>query len=139
MSHRPKKLAGVIQKELTALLQRGKLKDPRVHSLTTFTAVEVAGDLSHATVYFTVMGQDEAGCEETKRGLAAAKAFLTRHLAKVLSLRTVPQLHFSHDGSFEQGDKISRLLLTLPELHQDQENSSEEAESLAQADGDSKE
>ncbi len=115
MSHRPRRLGGVIQRELTGLLQRGKLKDPRISELTTFTAVELSKDLSHATVFFSVMGQSDR-VEETAAGLAAARGFLQRHLAKVLSVRSLPMLHFSYDTSIETGDRMARILADLPEL-----------------------
>ena len=33
------------------MIQRGEIKDPRVESLTTVTAVEVSKDLAHAKVW----------------------------------------------------------------------------------------
>ena len=117
MNHRTAKLGNVIQREITSLLQRGKLKDPRVHELTTITGVDVTGDLSQARVYFTVLG-DEAAIEETGRGLTAASGFLQRHLGKVLTVRQVPALSFRYDASVAQGDRIERLLAGLPELHE---------------------
>jgi len=115
VSRRTAKLGHVIQREITTLLQRGKLKDPRVHELTTITGVDVTGDLSLARVYFTVLG-DENAIEETGRGLTAASGFLHRHLGKVLTVRQVPTLEFRYDASVAQGDRIERLLAGLPEL-----------------------
>ena len=118
MSHRTAMLGHVIQREIATLIQRGKLKDPRVHELTTITGVDVTGDLSLARVYFTVLG-DQAAIEETGRGLQAASGFLHRHLGKVLTVRQVPTLEFRYDPSVAQGDRIERLLAGLPELHED--------------------
>ncbi|MDF1563558.1 MAG: 30S ribosome-binding factor RbfA [Deltaproteobacteria bacterium] len=115
MSHRPVRLGGVIQRELTTLLQRGKLKDPRISALTTFTGVELSKDLSHATVYFSVMGQEER-VSETEAGLVAARGFLQRHLARVLEVRSVPALRFAYDTSLDRGARMEEILSGLPEL-----------------------
>jgi ribosome-binding factor A len=116
----------VIQRELTSLLTRGKLKDPRIAELTTITGVDLTRDLSLATVYYTVMGGDEATIQQTGEGLEAARGFLQRHLARVLDVRTLPTLRFRHDTSFDEGEKIERLLAGLPELSGDPERGQEE-------------
>jgi ribosome-binding factor A len=99
-----------IQKEVSALLVKG-LKDPRV-GFVTITAVEVSGDLRHARIYFTVLG-DEQARRETQRGLASAIPFLRRELGKRLRLRLVPELTFQFDTSLEYGNRIEALLRDL--------------------------
>ena len=99
-----------IQKEISALLLKG-LKDPRV-GFVTLTAVEVSGDLGHARVYYTVMG-DEQARRETQRGLTSAIPYLRRELGKRLRLRLVPELVFQYDTSIEYGNRIEDLLRDL--------------------------
>lgn len=99
-----------IQKEISALLVKG-LKDPRV-GFVTVTAVEVSGDLRHARIYFTVLGEDPAR-QETLRGLTSAIPFLRRELGKRLRLRLVPELTFQFDTSLEYGNRIESLLRDL--------------------------
>ena len=99
-----------IQKEISALLVKG-LKDPRV-GFVTITAVEVSGDLRHARIYFTVLG-DEQARRESQRGLTSAIPFLRRELGKRLRLRLVPELTFQFDTSLEYGNRIEALLRDL--------------------------
>jgi len=134
MSHRPRRIGGVIQRELTGLLQKGKLKDPRISELTTFTSVELSKDLSHATVYFSVMGQADR-VEETAAGLTAARGFLQRHLAKALSIHSLPMLHFSYDTSLDRGAEMAEILAGLPELAKPADPPEGLSEAEAEADG----
>ena len=99
-----------IQKEISALLVKG-LKDPRV-GFVTITAVEVSGDLRHARIYFTALGEDPVR-QETLRGLTSAIPFLRRELGKRLRLRLVPELTFRFDTSLEYGNRIESLLRDL--------------------------
>jgi ribosome-binding factor A len=99
-----------IQKEISALLVKG-LKDPRV-GFVTITAVEVSGDLRHARIYFTALGEEQVR-RETLRGLTSAIPFLRRELGKRLRLRLVPELTFQFDTSLEYGNRIESLLRDL--------------------------
>ncbi len=49
---RPRKVAELIQKEVSDLLRR-ELRDPRI-GMVTLTSVDVSPDLSHAKVFFTI-------------------------------------------------------------------------------------
>ena len=53
------RINGEVQRELANLI-RGDLKDPRIHPLTSVTAVEVAPDLKTCKAYISVMGDDKA-------------------------------------------------------------------------------
>ena len=101
------RLADQIQRELAELI-RTELKDPRV-DLVTITDVEVSADYQHARVFFTSLrGADAAGA--ALAGLSHAAGFLRSRLARSLSTRTVPELHFSYDESIERGARLSRLI-----------------------------
>jgi hypothetical protein len=56
---RTERVGDYLQRELALLIQR-ELRDPRL-GMVSITAVEVSRDLSHARVYFTVLGCDSAG------------------------------------------------------------------------------
>ena len=93
-----RKLAQVIQHEIT---------DPRLPSFITISAVQVTKDLGHAKVYFTAFNDKP---EVTAAILNAAASYLRTVLAKTVTLRTVPQLHFVYDESIEYGKRLSRLI-----------------------------
>jgi len=109
------RIAEEIQRELPGLI-RLELDDPDV-GMVTLTGVEVAADIAHAKVYFTVLESPEAEparvAERRRRSvdaLARASGFLRTELASRLRLRSVPQLHFHYDESIERGAELSRLI-----------------------------
>ena len=102
---RTDRIAQQIQRE-TAELLRLEINDPRVR-LVTITGVEVAGDYSHAKIFFTRL---DGNHEEAQRGLEHASGFLRRRLAHSLKLRVMPQLHFVYDSSVERGSRLSQLI-----------------------------
>ena len=85
-----------------------ELKDPRI-GLITVTAVDTAPDLTHATVYVSVLGsarKRKAGLQ----GLEAAHGLLQGRLARELRLKRTPQLTFEYDPSVERGVRMTRLI-----------------------------
>ena len=56
---RPRKVADLIQRELSELLRR-EVRDPRV-GMVTLTAVDVSPDLSHAKVFYTLLDKAQIG------------------------------------------------------------------------------
>ncbi|MDZ4202816.1 MAG: 30S ribosome-binding factor RbfA [Gallionella sp.] len=102
---RTDRIAQQIQRELAELV-RLELSDPRV-KLVTITGVEVAGDYSHAKIFFTRLDGKNA---EAQEGLASASSFLRKQLARSLKLRIMPQLHFVYDASVERGSRLSQLI-----------------------------
>lgn len=107
MSHgRPRKVADLIQRELSDLLRR-EVRDPRV-GMVTLTSVDVSPDLSHAKIFFTML--DKEHLEETTQGLQRAASFLRSQLSKRMSMYTTPELRFVYDESVERGDRLSQLI-----------------------------
>lgn len=104
---RPERIAALIHQHLALALQ-GHVKDPRV-GFVTITSVEVSPDVSHAQIRVAVMGTEEEK-SSAMEGLASARGFLRTHLAKALSLRTTPELHFHLDRGIEQAALIDTLL-----------------------------
>jgi ribosome-binding factor A len=106
-SSRPRRVAEQIQRELAELL-RLEVKDPRV-GMITLTDVEVSNDYAHAKVFFTLLG-DESRVKEALKGLQSAAGFLRSEVAHRMKLRVMPQLHFIHDTSIENGIRLDRLI-----------------------------
>lgn len=104
---RPEQVAEVLRQVVTDTLAR-EVRDPRV-GFVTVTAVEVTGDLSHATVRVSVPG-DEAARERALEGLRSAAGFFRSRAARSLTTRTVPELHFEADRGLEHAARIDALL-----------------------------
>lgn len=103
---RTSRVEGTIQRNLAEIIQHD-FQDSRLKGLITLSQVVVSKDLSHAKVYFTVFNDDP---NETEEILNASSAFLRSLLAKTLTTRIVPNLHFVYDSSVEYGQKLSRLI-----------------------------
>ncbi|MFB1081067.1 30S ribosome-binding factor RbfA [Jeotgalibacillus sp. JSM ZJ347] len=112
MSLRSNRVGEQMKKELGDIIGR-KIKDPRI-GFVTVTDVEVTGDLQQATVYITVLGDDEQR-ENTLRGLAKAKGFIRSEIGQRIRLRKTPELLFEFDESIETGNRIESLIRDLKE------------------------
>ena len=97
-----------VQHELANLI-RGGIKDPRIHPMTSVTAVEVAPDLKTCRAYISVLGDDEAK-RNTLEGLKNAEGYIRRQLAKTINLRNTPEIRFILDESIEYGVAMSKLI-----------------------------
>ncbi len=111
MKVKAEKIAGIIQKEVSEIIQFN-LKDPKI-GFITITDVTVTNDLSIAKIYVSFLGQkarEEAGMKALER----SKGFIRSTLAKRLSIRKVPELIFKVDDALERGNKIEEI---LSEIH----------------------
>jgi len=100
-----------IHQELSDLLLR-RMRDPRL-GFVTVTDVEVTPDLKLATVFVSVLGDQEAA-QSAVAGLQHASSYIRRELAQTLQMRIVPELRFLLDDSWERGARIDELLERLP-------------------------
>ena len=110
MKLKTEKIAGIIQKEVSEIIQF-QLKDPKI-GFITITDVTVTGDLSIAKIYVSFLGQkarEEAGMKALER----SKGFIRSELAKRMTIRKVPQLMFLIDDSLEKGNKIEKIIYDL--------------------------
>lgn len=97
-----------VQHELANLI-RGGIKDPRIHPMTSVTAVEVAPDLKTCRAYISVLGNEEEK-KNTIAGLKNAEGYIRRQLAKSINLRNTPEIRFILDESIEYGVTMSKLI-----------------------------
>lgn len=113
ITRRQRRVADLIHEEISILLER-KAADPRLAGVT-ITDVEVSADLQLATIYYSVLGEDEEALKMAQAGLEHAASFFRKALAESLSLRLVPHLRFRFDRSLAQGQRIEQLLSSLRE------------------------
>ncbi len=94
---------------LSELLTRQDVHDPIVSAANiAVTEVRMTPDLRNATVYVKpLLGKGEA---EIVTALRQNTAYLQREVAKRLGLKSAPKLKFKPDESFEEADRIERLL-----------------------------
>ena len=89
-------------------LVRLETKDPRIAGIS-LTDIELAGDLSVAKVYFSLMNPDD-NPGDALAGLTRAAGFLRSRLGSSIKVRRVPELRFHHDDSIAHGAQISALI-----------------------------
>ncbi len=109
-SRRPEQVAGTIRQVVAEALARD-IRDPRV-GFVTVTDVLVTNDLSHARVTMSVPG-DEAEKTRALQGLQSAAGFLRSRVARALTTRIVPELHFELDKGREHAARIEKLLASI--------------------------
>lgn len=107
MAIRSSRVGDQILKEVSGMLVRGEIRDPRV-SAVSVTEVRMT-DLGMAEIYFTLPG-GEAGKDEALSGLESAKGFIRGRLASRLRMRKVPDIKFVFDTTLEKGYRIDEIL-----------------------------
>ncbi len=94
---------------LSEILARQQVHDDTLsaHSVSV-TEVRMTPDLRQATVYVKpLLGADE---DAVVKALQQNTAYLQREVAKRLGLKFAAKLKFRADESFEEADRIERLL-----------------------------
>jgi ribosome-binding factor A len=89
------KVAEQIKVIVAELLER-RIKDPRL-GFVTVTDVRVSGDGREATVFYTVLGDEEARAD-TAVALASASGLLRSQVGKQLGMKFTPTLAFVPDA-----------------------------------------
>lgn len=105
---RADRVGDVILKEISDMILKEDIKDPRVQSVV-LTDIKITDDLSFARLFFTVMTH-EMNKEEILLGLQSASGFIKRELSKRLRIRRVPNLQFEFDTVLEEGYRVDDLL-----------------------------
>ncbi len=94
---------------LSELLTRQEVHDETLtaHSVSV-TEVRMTPDLRNATVYVKpLLGEDE---DAVLKALRRNTAFFQREVAKRMGLKFAAKLQFRADESFDEADRIERLL-----------------------------
>lgn len=94
---------------LSELLARQEVHDDTLSATTvSVTEVRMTPDLRNAVAYVKpLLGEDEAA---VLKALRTNTAFFQREVAKRLGLKFAPKLQFKPDESFDEAERIERLL-----------------------------
>lgn len=106
-SPRVRKIADRIKIIVAEMLER-RIKDPRL-GFVTVTDVRVSGDSQHATVFYTVLGEEDS-LAGTAAALESAKGLIRSEVGKQLGIRHVPTLEFIHDALPETARQLDDVL-----------------------------
>jgi len=105
---RARKLAERIQQVVAQMLDT-RVKDPRL-GFVTVTDVRVTGDLQHADVFYTVLGDDEARTGSAA-ALESAKGLIRSEVGKQTGIRLTPTLAFHLDAVPETAAHLDAALV----------------------------
>lgn len=112
------RIADRIREELSELLIQ-RIQDPRLLGVT-ITDASVDSELTFADIYFSAV-EGSSRSAEILAGFEHAQGFLRSELAHRVDLRHFPRLRFHWDPTYEQAEKIDRLIASLhkdePEEH----------------------
>lgn len=104
---RARKVADLIHEVVAEMLDT-KIKDPRL-GFVTVTDVRVTGDLQHASVFYTVLGDEDARAASAA-ALESAKGLIRSEVGKQLGIRLTPTLEFIPDALPETAQSIEEAL-----------------------------
>jgi ribosome-binding factor A len=104
---RTQQLADRIRVIVASMLER-RIKDPRL-GFVTITDVRLTGDNQNASIFYTVMGGQEA-IDGTAAALRSASGLIRSEVGKQLGLRHTPTVEFFLDAVPETAQQIEDLL-----------------------------
>lgn len=120
---RQQRVAEQIRKELGLILMR---EHGELAAQVTVGEVRVAPDLSHASVFVSMMGEAERR-EQLLKELMHRNKEIRRSLAARMRLRAVPLLRFLMDLSLDRAEQVERLLRQIEEERVEGEASTDAA------------
>ncbi len=110
--YRIPRLNDQLRDEISQLILRSEIKDPRVSTFLTINRVEVSNDLRYAKVYVSSFLAD-AQVEKGVDGLNSAAGFVQTSIAKKLRIRQFPKLTFYVDTGMKEGFNMVQKLNAL--------------------------
>ena len=95
---------------LSQVLRRGNFNDPHLSDVNTLsvTAVDVSPDLKNAVAFVMPLGGKHG--DLVVAALNRAAGFLRSAVAPELDLRYTPKISFRLDNSFDEAERVARLL-----------------------------
>lgn len=108
---RSERLSGEFQKEISSVIST-KLRNnyPEISAIISVTEADIAPDLKSAKIFISIFDTNETKSKNSFEIIKQNAGFIRRELAKVMRIRTVPELRFHLDESMEYGAKIDKIL-----------------------------
>ncbi|MCQ2613193.1 MAG: 30S ribosome-binding factor RbfA [Treponemataceae bacterium] len=108
------RLGEQLREEISTMILKQQIKDPRVSTFLSVNRVEVSRDLAYAKVYVSSFMSD-AQTRKGVKGLESAAGFIQTVLSKKLRLRQFPHLSFVADSSIKEGFEMVHKLNEIAE------------------------
>ena len=118
-SQRQLRVGELIRHKLAQMLARAEVHDPVLETnVITVSEVSISPDLRKATAYIAPLGGQNA--KQVLTALNRTRKYIRGQIARELTLKYSPEVHFRLDETFDYSDKIGQLL-NSPEVSQDLE------------------
>jgi ribosome-binding factor A len=108
LTYRIERLNSLFRQEISDLVQR-QVKDPRLGTFVSITAVEISKDMRYAKVFVSRLGTDIEK-KETITALESACGFIRHELGERMKARRIPELSFKLDNTIEKADRVLRII-----------------------------
>ncbi|MCB0747392.1 MAG: 30S ribosome-binding factor RbfA [Ignavibacteriae bacterium] len=109
MSLRQEKISSLV-KETLSLIFLEKITDPQL-GLVTITSAKVTPDLKIAKVYLSVYEKENR--KYALEHIESMKGYIRSELAKRVSLRITPELHFYIDDTQDYVEKMNKIFSSI--------------------------
>lgn len=116
-SQRQLRVGEELRHVIASILERGDIRDADVAGRpVTVTEVTVSPDLRNATVFVIPLGGGDS--VSLLAGLKRVRPYLRHEVARMVQMRTIPDLSFVADATFDNASRIEALLHS-PEVRRD--------------------
>jgi ribosome-binding factor A len=108
MTYRVERLNSFLRQEISDLIQR-YVKDPRLGTFVSVTAVEISRDMRYAKVFISRYGSDLEKAD-TLKALESASGYIRHELGERMKTRRIPELSFRLDNTMEKAAKVLKII-----------------------------
>ena len=109
LSNRQLRVGQEVRRVIAEAIEQGNVRSPEVSSaFITITNVIMSPDLKYATVYLMTLNGKNLG--PVLEQLSADKWLFKKLIADKLKLRFTPEINFRVDDTFEEAERINRLM-----------------------------
>ena len=109
LSNRQLRVGQEVRKVIAEAIEQGNVRSPEIsEAFITITNVIMSPDLKYATIYLTTLNGKKLGL--ILEQLSAEKWLFKKLLADKLKLRYTPEINFRADDTFEETERINKLM-----------------------------
>jgi len=120
-TRRQKKVSRVI-KEVASDAITNHLSDPRIEGFVSITKVDVSPNLKTVDVYLSIFGADEKSQKKTFVAIKHATPKIHFMLAKRLTSKFCPSLHFKMDESLKKTMETMKIINDVASEYETEED-----------------
>ena len=111
---RTQRLGGEYQRAVSSIIAtKLKEKTEDIKGIVSITKADISPDLKNAKLFVSVYSTNPEESEKTFQTIVQYAPYIRKELAATMKMRTVPELRFVQDTTFDYGAKIDNLIDSL--------------------------